>query len=124
MQKTFKPTFYLTYRNEQPTVLEGTPLGFIDRKQFYLLYNDPIKFVRKLLSCSPKTLDSIAAAGAAIKNHRFVFKTSGENCEKQLFVSQELNFITAVDIAKKKVVDLELIDLNNKPLYIECRHIG
>ena len=61
--KIIKPSFHLTYRtdtNDPPKCIEGKPLGFIDRAQFYNLYNDPIKYVRKLLSCGPKSLKEIA----------------------------------------------------------------
>lgn len=124
MQKILKPTFYLTYRDDQPKVIEGKPLGFIDKKQFYLVCNDPIKFVRKLLSVAPRTLKDIADSGVGIKDHRFVFSTLGQKLERQVFISQELSYITSVTYVQGEVSDLELVDKNNKLLFLECRFIG
>ena len=124
--KIIKPIFHLTYRtdiNDPPKCIEGKPLGFIDRIQFYNLYNDPIKYVRKLLSCGPKSLKEIADSSSAVKNHRFVFSTLGPKFERQIFVSQELNYITSVSYVGHIVIDLELIDKNNKILFLESREL-
>ena len=115
---------HLTYRtdlNTLPICIEGKALGFIDRVQFYNLYKDPVRYVRKILSCAPKTLNEIADSGNLIKNHRFVFSTVGKKLERQMFVSQELNYITAISRLDIKVIDLELIDMNNKILFLESR---
>ena len=122
--KITKPSFHLTYREyigAQPSCIEGKPLGFIDRLQFCNLYKDPLRFVRKLLSCSPKDMLDIADSGAMVKNHRFVFSTTGPKFERQIFVSPELSRVAAVSYAGREVLDLELVDVYNKILFLECR---
>lgn len=120
MGNKIKEEYYLsTKENTISYLFQGKPLGFINRQQFFHIYKDPIKFVRKVLSCPPKTLEDLEHNKLCVLNHRLLFSTTGKNMERQLFISAELKFMTAISAIGDQVLDFELIDVNNKIIYLE-----
>lgn len=114
-----KEMYSLMYNQDGINCVFGRPLGFIDRKQFYDLYTQPKRFVRKLLSLPTVTFEDIVESGSLVRGHRFIFGTTNEVFTKTLFVSAELSYITSIDISNPLVVDLEMIDKNRQILYLE-----
>ncbi|MBV5347482.1 hypothetical protein JZU46_04615 [bacterium] len=124
MSNKIKTAYYLIYKYGDLKSIEGRPLGLIDRLQFYHLYNEPKKFVRKLLSCPQISLNDIADNKLDVKQCRFIFSTIDDRFVRRLFVSSELSHISTASTIRSTVVDLELVDKNNRIIYIESKLIG
>lgn len=124
MSNNIKTAHYLLYKYGDIKSLEGRPLGLINRIQFFHLYNEPKKFVRKMLSCPQISLNDLADNTFDIKQHRFLFSTVDNKFVRRLFVSAELSHIASVNTIRSTVIDLELVDKNNRIIYIESKLIG
>ena len=105
----------LTYYVDDYTLLTGKLLGFINRAQFYRLFNDPVKFARKIGSGDVKSLDVISKV-ADYKKHRLVFSTDVKGV-RHLLVTGEI--IEKNTTFVKSVMSLNLVDAHNNFIYID-----
>jgi len=105
----------LTYYVKDYTILSGKLLGFIDRSQFYRLYNSPGKFARKIGSGKVKTLDTISKV-TDYKKHRLVFSTDVQGI-RHLLITGEIIEMNTIEIKNK--VALSMVDADNNFIYID-----
>lgn len=105
----------LTYYKDGYTIFSGKLLGFVDRAQFYRLFNSPEKFARKISSGDVKSLEVIAKV-KEYKNNRLVFSTD-INGVRHLLVTGEIIEMDTIHI--KNDIALSMVDHDNNFIYID-----
>lgn len=108
-------TLSLTYYNDDYSIFSGKILGFVDRSQFYRLFNSPEKFARKIGSGDIKSLDVISKV-KDYKQHRLIFSTTVEG-QRLLLVTGEIIEMNTIFI--KKEIALSMVDADNNFIYID-----
>lgn len=104
----------LTYHIEDFNLYSGKLLGFLDRSQFFRLYNDPQKFTRKISSCTVKSLDTISKV-KDFKNNRLVFSTK-IGSERCLLITAEISEKDVILV--KKEIEIHMVDVHGNMLHL------
>jgi hypothetical protein len=112
-------TLNLTYYTKDYDVFSGKILGFIDRPQFYNLFNSPGRLARKISSGNIKTLDTISKV-TDFKQQRLVFNTTVDN-KRVLLITAEIIEMNSISI--KKEIALSMVDVHNNFIHI-CQEYG